>query len=222
MEADRFRNQEGRLWLNVACSRSVLPGFVNLDNSIYLRMLPFASWVRPFLNAGHREWLDSFREAAARVRLVRHDCREALPFPDDCAEHVLCSHFLEHVHPSEAQTILGDFHRVLRPGGTLHVIVPDLAVLVEQYLKQTGARWDAADQLVRETMLSRESRGSFRFRLMEFWGEFGLNHRWMYDAASISRRVADAGFELLEENETPSVAYRRDDGVSVHVVGRKP
>jgi len=220
LDPEGLRNAEGRLWLNVASSRDVLPRFVNLDNSIYLRMLPLARFARPLLNADHREWLDSYRDAAARTRLLRHDCREPLPLPDACADHVLCSHFLEHVHPVEARAILADLHRVLRPGGTAHLIVPDLGVLVDEYVKSRGEP-EAADQLVRETFLSRESRGSLRFRLMEFLGGFGLNHRWMYDGASLRRRVEETGFEVLEGNDTPSSEYRRDDGISVHVVGRK-
>jgi predicted SAM-dependent methyltransferase len=220
LDPERLRNQEGRIWLNIASSREVLPGFVNLDNSIYLRVLPVASWVRPFLDPGHREWLDAYRDARSRALLVRHDCRKPLTLPDGCVDHVLCSHFLEHVHPDECQRILADLHRVLRRGGTAHVIVPDLAVLVDEYQKNRGNR-DASDHFVRETYLSRDSRGSLRFRLMEFLGSFGLNHRWMYDGAAIAHRVAEAGFDLLDRNDTPSAAYRRDDGISVHVVGVK-
>ena len=225
MDLEALRNDQRQIWLNVASSRQFLPGFVNLDNSPFLRLLPLARLIRPILKPGHREQLDAFREARARVPLIRHDCRRPLPLPDGCADHILCSHFLEHVHVEEMQVILRDLHRVLRTGGTLHVIVPDLAILVDAYLEQRQSdalKSDAADELLRDTLLTRESRGSRKFRLLEFLGGYGLNHRWMYDAASMRKRVAEAGFEILENRETPSGNYRRDDGISLHVIGARP
>lgn len=225
MDLGALRNEEQKIWLNVASSRQVLPGFVNFDNSPFLRLLRLAPLVRPMLNSGHRAQLDAFREARKRAILIRHDCRKRLPLPDACADHVLCSHFLEHVHFEEMQVILGDLHRVLRPGGTLHVVVPDLAILIDRYLEKKregeAAESDAANELVHETFLTRESRGSLRFRLLEFLGGYGLNHRWMYDEASMRARIREAGFEILENSETPSRDYRRDDGISLHLVGAR-
>ena len=75
------------------------------------------------------EWLAGFDE----VRLdISPDCS-----PDIVAsmtdlgdigqfDRVFCSHALEHLHPHEVSTALGEFHRVLKPGGAAIVVVPDL------------------------------------------------------------------------------------------------
>lgn len=39
---------------------------------------------------------------------------------------VYCSHALEHLYPHEVPHALAEFHRVLAPGGTAVVLVPDL------------------------------------------------------------------------------------------------
>lgn len=39
---------------------------------------------------------------------------------------VLCSHALEHLYPHEVHWALAEFYRVLKPGGTAVVLVPDL------------------------------------------------------------------------------------------------
>ena len=39
---------------------------------------------------------------------------------------VYCSHALEHLYPHEVPIALGNFYRVLRPGGVVVILVPDL------------------------------------------------------------------------------------------------
>jgi SAM-dependent methyltransferase len=42
--------------------------------------------------------------------------------PDNCAEHVFSSHALEHVE--NLMPLLGEIHRITRPGGLVEVVVP--------------------------------------------------------------------------------------------------
>ncbi len=41
-------------------------------------------------------------------------------------DHILCSHALEHLYPHEVKKALSEFLRVLKPGGTAIILVPDL------------------------------------------------------------------------------------------------
>jgi hypothetical protein len=75
-----------------------------------------------------------------------------------------------------------------------------------------------ADQFQRELMLHPEHGESLRLRLLESWGGFGLTHRWMYDRATAIRRLHRSGFDVLEDQETPSSNFRADDPGSIHLV----
>jgi predicted SAM-dependent methyltransferase len=156
-----------------------------------------------------------------RSIFIKHNCRKPLPFPSDSVDHILSSHFLEHVFPSEAEKIIKDFHRVLKKGGTIHIIVPDIEFIVKEYLeaKDNGIQ-DAADKFIKRTILSRETRGSFKYRIVEFLGNLGLQHHWMYDKSSIILRLKKLDFKILEYYSSPSSNYRVGDN-SVHLLVRK-
>jgi predicted SAM-dependent methyltransferase len=221
-QPDQYKNSQGKLWLNVASSVYVLEDFVNLDNHLFIRFINNSNIAKKVLPAKYHELLRSYVEASKKAKLIKHDCRMPLKFPDSSVDHILCSHFLEHVFPEDRTNILNDFMRVLKPGGTLHIILPDLESQVTKYLrkKELGVP-TAADDFITETLLSKESKGSLRYRLMEFGGGFGLQHRWMYDHASISNIVNEMGFGIIEKTpECPSYQFRLNDD-SVHVLCKK-
>jgi predicted SAM-dependent methyltransferase len=217
---DDLRNEQGQIWLNVASSYLTLPEFVNLDNSPFLWAVPL--WLRDerLVPRRYRQRVEKYVSASRDAIVVRHDCRKPIPFASETVDHILASHFLEHVYPDEADGILGDFMRLLRPGGTLHVIVPDLRKHIDEYLDSRG-KAGGADAFMEETLLGRPNRGSRLFRMLELSGGFGLTHRWMYDEASMKERVENAGFSLIENANHPSATYRENDG-SVHVCAKKP
>lgn len=218
---EQFRNSKGWIWLNVASSIYVLEDFVNLDNHILLGLSKAYPLLKAILPGKYNTVIEQYRAAKTKAKLIKHDCRKPLPIANGVVDHILCSHFLEHVYPTEADNILHDFYRALKAGGTLHVIVPDLKEHVTQYLRRTEENIaSAADELIKETLLARESKGTLKYRLLEFSGAFGLQHRWMYDYASMGAKLIQAGFEILGANDTPSKDYRQNDG-SVHIVVKK-
>lgn len=218
---EKYYNKHGKIWLNVASSIYVLEDFVNLDNHIFLHYrngLPFLKRILPKKYAG---LIDDYIEASGKATMVKHDCRKDLKFPDNSVDHILCSHFLEHIYPNDTDNILKSFYSVLADGGTVHLIVPDINVQVQRYLraKERGMD-DAADAFMQNSLLSKTDMGSFKYRLLEFHGGFGLQHRWMYDYESLKIKLVKAGFEVLKENSTPSKGFRENDD-SVHLVGIK-
>jgi SAM-dependent methyltransferase len=71
-----------------------------------------------------------------------------LPFPDGSAAEVYASHVFEHYLPTGAEenglatvdTLLEEWRRVLRPGGTLYVAVPDLLTCARRILSEPRQR----------------------------------------------------------------------------------
>lgn len=50
----------------------------------------------------------------------------AIPSPDEKYDIVHCYHLMEHLTPAEVPKALSEFKRVLKPGGELRLMVPDL------------------------------------------------------------------------------------------------
>ena len=196
------------VYVNVAAGRYPMSGFINLDNSPFLWMLPAFAAIKPFLREKHRKIFEEYARAVEGQDYLRHNCMKPLPFRDHSIHHILCSHFLEHVYPEEALAILRGFRDKLVAGGTIHIVVPCLRHLVTAYLSSSQS--DAANEFVAGTLLSQASRPKWRYRLMELSGAFGLQHRWMYDRMTISHMIHEAGFTELTQNSTPSRNWRSE------------
>ncbi len=64
------------------------------------------------------------------------DLREEIPFPDNVASFIYSQHVLEHfVYPGEVRHLLAESFRILRPGGTFSVAVPDCGSALQAYAR---------------------------------------------------------------------------------------
>lgn len=121
---------------------------------------------------------------------------EALPFADDSAEAVLAEHLVEHLGYLGALRMLGEAHRVLRPGGRLEIETPDARASFRSFLAARTARARAE-------------------RLTWIFGheQPGGGHRILLPRELLRRMLRDAGFDRIRF-ERPRTHLHRD-GVRV-------
>jgi SAM-dependent methyltransferase len=82
----------------------------------------------------HLNWENvDFHQTAPNVRA--HDLRKGIPYADASFDVVYHSHLLEHFSRESAPIFLRECHRVLKPGGVIRVVVPDLESIVRLYLE---------------------------------------------------------------------------------------
>jgi predicted SAM-dependent methyltransferase len=86
-----------------------------------------------------------------------HNIIKGLPFPNFCFDAVYHSHFLEHLTKNGAEFILKECHRVLKKGGILRVVVPDLEQKSALYLdslrrcaQQDDGAWEDHEWMIME------------------------------------------------------------------------
>lgn len=63
------------------------------------------------------------------------DINSGLPFENACASACYSSHVLEHLDKKAAVDLLAECFRVLKSGGVLRLVVPDLEVITREYLR---------------------------------------------------------------------------------------
>ena len=73
--------------------------------------------------------------------VAEHDITKGLPFDDNQFDAVYHSHVLEHLEPADGEKLLSECYRVLRPGGVLRIVVPNLEQIATLYLNYHREAW---------------------------------------------------------------------------------
>ena len=92
-------------YLNVGCGRKFHPGWTNVDM------------------------------ASSSPHVEAHNLLNGFPYPDSQFDVVYHSQVLEHIPKDKAVGFLRECLRVLKPGGVLRVVVPDLENIAIEYLR---------------------------------------------------------------------------------------
>src|SRR5690606_28178644 len=83
----------------------------------------------------HPDWINVDIRAVG-PEVLTCDVRKGLPFPSSSFDVVYHSHLLEHLRRQEAAHFMRECFRVLKPGGIMRVVVPDLERICRSYLEQ--------------------------------------------------------------------------------------
>jgi hypothetical protein len=157
--------------INIGCGVSGLEGWHNFDNSltITLSRIPL---VNRFLNVPR--WPRNVR---------RYDVRKGLPFKTASVRYIYSSHTFEHFTNSESLGIAKECFRVLEECGVIRIAVPDLGLIVHEYIADK-------DPMASHTFVSRLA---LKHSLQDIVHP-GSNHSQMFDRRSLVQLLLSAGF----------------------------
>jgi len=98
--------------------------------------------VLKYLNIGcgstfHKCWIN-IDISPHSAEVIAHDLTKGLPYPSNSIDVCYSSHVLEHLKKTEATFFLQEQKRVLKSGGIIRVVVPDLETICMNYLKFLG------------------------------------------------------------------------------------
>ncbi len=139
-------------FIHIGCGANLLTGFDNLD---FYAM---------------RFWA---------ARHIGHDLRYPLPYADASFDGAFSEHTLEHLYVGDAERLLREIRRVLKPGSVARIAVPDLGRYVAFY---NGAPSDPE-------FAQFGSGCEAIWSLTQYWG-----HLSCWDAVRLVAALGEAGF----------------------------
>lgn len=138
--------------LHLGCGSVHLPGFVSIDQAAY-------------------DHID-----------FQQDVRDLSNFMDESIELIYACHVLEYFDLQEAVDVLREWRRVLEPGGTLRLAVPDFDALLKVY-RASGSLAAILGPLYGRMVLA-DGSGSYK----------AIYHKTVYTFELLSTILSAAGF----------------------------
>lgn len=149
--------------LNLGCGRHVLDGWTNVDAQV--------------------------SSMAKRPPEILCDLK-SIPLPDGCADEAMAIHVFEHFYRWESPIVLAEWRRLLRPGATLVLELPDLEKCCRNILEGRAGKGHP-DQL-------------------GMWGIYGdprdadpfMTHRWGWTPKTLKALLEERGFVDVRHEPT--------------------
>jgi len=203
--------------VNLGCGEIGLDGWINIDWTLSARLIrnPFTRWLAYLLSRiGLMDISTNWPPS-----LLLKDLRKGLPFKDDSVDFIYTSHFINYcLKKYEAKYVLEECHRVLKKGGVVRIVVPDLELLARKYVERDSNlyyntfkfRKDDDDTLA-DRFLKFFYPPQNKNPIKGFWGKRGkLKYKlaliretvscskWMYDFDSLASMLHASGFKSVE------------------------
>ena len=195
--------------LNLGCGAIRPAGWINTDSSLnmLLQQVPFVGSLIPKL-AGSRAYTNG---NAAYMNLNGSWKR----FGDGSVDVVYASHVLEHLSTASAAGFAREAFRCLKPGGGIRIVVPDLFQLCKNYVEAYGRNEPVpADHLLWAINMHREGQYAGKLgwlhRMVLEWQGYPHQHKFMYDARTLTRLLVREGFIDARELEYGSSGFIED------------
>lgn len=157
--------------------------------------------IRLNLGSGQRPFAAPWINVDAQARFspdMQFDLREPWPFESDSASHVVFHHCWEHESDSVRSHFRAEAFRVLYPGGSLIICVPDMRAIAQAWLM--GKEWmDTQNYMINV--------------YGAYMGDEHDRHRWGFDYNSLADELALS--EPLRWSNVKKFDWRKIEGADI-------
>lgn len=180
--------------VHVGCGSVYLDGYINVD--LYIPGLSFKVDERPDLVMKNLTTVDKYyknKVTRSDIESKRHHTKKIvvdvfadarnLPFSKNSLDEIRSVQLFEHFTYSESEKILKHWHSLLKPGGLLHIDVPDLDETLRRYL---------------QAKTKKDKQWYIRLLYGSQKNEFGI-HRAMYSRQMLKSLLIKHGFSKIRE-----------------------
>jgi predicted SAM-dependent methyltransferase len=159
------RAAPGQVWLHLACGK------------------------RPFF-----EWINIDVVPSSPGPQVLLDLRKPFPLPDNTVDLIYSEDFMEHLELPQGRRMLRECYRVLRGGGMMRILTPNLRVLATRYVERSPELLEWYNRNYGTTSFAEILNHGMRS-----WG-----HRFIYDDGMLTRELRAVGFSAQSQSHNRS------------------
>lgn len=134
--------------------------------------------------------------------IAYQDITKPFNLPDNCVDEILSVHVIEHFPRNTIQSIISEWHRILKPGGFVATEWPDMLKACKEIVNNPSVLWSDDRRAIKRTMFV-------------FWyddsryNDIAMMHRWGYSEESLGRIFLANGFsrwssEPNKHSKTPN------------------
>jgi predicted SAM-dependent methyltransferase len=166
--------------LNVGCGPNIFDNFISLD------------W----------GWIP-------KIDICWDITRKPYPLKDNSLDGIFTEHCLEHISFADCEKNLREFYRILKPGGTIRIVVPDGELYADIYHRRKNGE---------EIYMPYEREEGYITPMARMNGIFrNHGHQFIYDFETFSYQLKKTGFKDIKKE---TFAHGRDPRLLIDVVWR--
>ena len=190
-------NMKTGIKYNMGCGSIRPEGWINVDSSVtsLVRRLPYGqSIVSKF----------GKKKVVGAPVVYMNLSNKWRGIGDQTAEIVYASHLFEHITLKGRTVFLREAFRVLKPGGVIRLVVPDLELHARNYIHDLDqGNTKANEQFLWSLNLHREGQYPSGKKIHQFLGYlqgYPHQHKYMYDQYSLSELLTKCGFTQIQKS----------------------
>lgn len=178
-----MNSEVDKVKLNLGCGEKFVSGWHNVDYALGARLFkfPFMKEINNKLHIFNMEW---------NSKIEIHDLRKKFPWDSNSIDVIYCSHVLEHFTKTEGEKFLKRCYMILKKGGIIRIIVPDLSVIVSKYVSGNIK----ADEFLDKLGVLRNSYSTLIKNVLSPLVSYP--HQCMYDKQSLKKIMKKTGFSF--------------------------
>jgi glycosyltransferase involved in cell wall biosynthesis/predicted SAM-dependent methyltransferase len=185
--------------LNVGCGPLPFPGWINYDRTDvsgflnYLRQLQDVNYVNPDIRP-----LAKYLQAGGDIDVRQHDIRQKfIQHADESVDLIYLGQVIEHINPiKDAPELMREFYRMLKPGGILRMVTPDLSILIDAYNKGEMNKFESEQPEFYKECTPSEQLAYIMYGTggeHNAWNNYE-GHMFLYTKDSMERLIKKGGF----------------------------
>ncbi|MFW9973110.1 MAG: methyltransferase domain-containing protein [Candidatus Odinarchaeota archaeon] len=180
--------------INLGCGLDNPPNWVGIDGGIthiLMSKLPkfLAKKIFSKFSMKKNYTFEEYCKKIKSIPLIHHDLRYGIPLNDKVVPHIYSSHFLEHLSRNDAEVLLKNCFRVLKPGGIIRIAVPSLEQTVLE-IKASIIAYDKGDYNKIQPYVTSKK--------YDYLSQYS-SHRYMYNFHSLKESLENTGFIEVKE-----------------------